>query len=495
MNERIVPGAKGLPTLYLGGRALHSRYDPVGEAERYVDSLGLSREPQVFILIEPGLGYILPPLRRRFPAAKMVALHASPFFNQYNQAEKKAGAAVWTPGGRNLQKFLEGEIPDMEASGLKVLEWRPALAVYGRAYADLLEETLVFIKRIDANARTTRGFGRRWVRNFLKNLGLLRQLLYRPQGLPVSNRPWIVTGAGPSLEASLPRIRELCAGPDPAVVLAASSSVPALAAGGISPEMVITSDGGIWALFHLYELFRRGGRPPFLAASLSAALPSQCAALPILAVADGSRWQRLVLEELGIPHINLPQRGTVTAAALDLALALTSGPVFLAGMDLGNRDIRTHARPYGFERLQWEAASRLRPRYSQGFVRARDMAAGGSGGIYADWFRGRIDSYPRRLYSLGQNSPAFDGLEAAEPLAVALPVSPASPGPFSSAFSILDRQVPEGSEGRARNILRSHLTGADESGTLCGELGALLLPGEAVPKPERLAAELDGLGG
>jgi hypothetical protein len=282
------------------------------------------------------------------------------------------------------------------------------MAAYGGDYFLLLKKTAEFIKRVDANARTAGGFGKRWFRNFFRNLRLIRETADFT-GLRGRGIPWIIAGAGPSLEESAGAVRKILAGGG--FLLAASSSAAALRRRGIAADLVISTDGGAWALFHLYETLRAGEKPA-IAFSLSAAMPSQCGACPLLPLSDGSFWQELVLKGLGIPHLSLPQRGTVSATALDLAFLLTDGSICFAGMDLSQRDIRTHARPYSFDRFQEEGSSRLSPRYSREFFRAAAINASGSQKIYAEWFRDEIARYPGRLYSLGSNNPVFDVLKA-----------------------------------------------------------------------------------
>ncbi|MDR1411380.1 MAG: DUF115 domain-containing protein, partial [Spirochaetaceae bacterium] len=357
MEEELFASKSGVLTVKAGGKNLHSRYDPLSEAENYIRSFDLAGEIRFFLLIEPGLGYIIPVLRKTFPKSRIIAIHISPFLAK-KQEEAAPGAAVWFPGsGTELGAFLEREIPDIYAREACIIEWRPAMAAYGEDYLRLLKKTAEFIKRIDANARTARGFGRRWFKNFFRNLRLVREIAdfteLRGRGIP-----WIISGAGPSLEESAGAVREIIAGGG--FLLAASSSAAALRKRGLAADLVISTDGGAWALFHLYEALRTGEKPA-VAFSLSAAMPSQCGGCPLLPLSDGSFWQELVLKGLGIPHISLPQRGTVSATALDLALFLTDGRIAFAGMDLSQRDIRTHARPYAFDRFQEEGSSRLSP--------------------------------------------------------------------------------------------------------------------------------------
>ncbi|MDR1324523.1 MAG: DUF115 domain-containing protein [Treponema sp.] len=386
--------------------ALHSRYNPVAEAERYVNSLTLRDEASCFILIEPGLGYLIPFLRQKRPDAQLIMLHAA----ESNDALVPEAASIpaWSPRhDEPLQRFLENEIA-VGATAIQVIEWRPALAVYGERYRGLLEETVEFIRRLDAGEQTLRLFGKRWFSNFFRNLRLLTHYTYPRSTL---HEPVIVTGAGPSLESALPLIQERKA-QGPALILAASSSTPSLLAVGLTPDFVISTDGGSWAQCHLYESLRDSIRTHtratfILAVSMSAALPSQCADVPLLLMSDKSQWQSLILRGLSLPFVSLPQRGTVTASALDLAFCLTSGDVVISGTDLAMNDIRIHARPYSFERLLEEKASRFLPLYTQYFTRSRYIVEGKSHDVYAAWFRTHINSYSGRLYSLGKNSPVF----------------------------------------------------------------------------------------
>jgi len=391
-------------------KLLHSRYNPQAEADRYISSLSLDENIRFFVLIEPGLGYITASLKGKFPKAKVIALHIE---QPIEELRIKTPDSQWYyETGTPVQDFLEMEIPDTKASEIRLLEWRPALPVYGEAYLGLVRETVEFIKRADANARTMDTFGRRWFRNFFKNLDIINLTL---SPLPLF-KPILVTGAGPGLEDIIPFIREKR---DGLFILATSSSVPALMNENITPNLVISTDGTAWAKFHLYELFRTKQKEPYpLAAALTAALPSQVKNFPVMPISDGSLWQTLILNELKIPFIALPQRGTVSASALDLAFTLSGGKVFFAGFDLANTDIRSHIKPYSLNRFMEEEAVRINPVYSQVYKRSSLLKIGGSYGIYASWFKKQLSFYPNRLYSLGKNNPVFSSLEKKTELGV-----------------------------------------------------------------------------
>ncbi|MDR0670247.1 MAG: DUF115 domain-containing protein [Treponema sp.] len=470
--------------------ALHSRYNPQAEAERYLDALSIPPHIRCFILIEPGLGYMIPVLSRRFPGARCIALHVSASQDSAGSVEN-GHTVYWNPGlrlpaeeflGRELEKLAGGFGPE----SIKIIEWRPSRDRYGDHYVKLLAAAAAAIRRFAAERRTLRAFGRRWFRNFFRNLRLLRRFPVLPV-LRETAAPILITGSGPSLEESLPLIRKL---EGQCVIIAASSSLMALH--GVTPDLVLSTDGGGWALLHLYELFRArpAGKPAGLAASLIANLPSQCGGLPILGIADGSLWQGLILRGLGISHLVLPQRGTVTATALDLALALGRGKVIIAGMDLDTRDIRTHARPYSFDRLWREGASRFRGEYSQSFFRRMAAREGGSYRVYAEWFASRLNSYEGRVYTLGTNNSLFAGLPRIG--ARDLPLSPVrGPEPAPAQALSPGPAVPQAVR-RAVGILTAALEDPETRETIVGELAPLLLPG-GPPRLDAIRSEVESL--
>jgi len=215
--------------------------------------------------------------------------------------------------------------------------------------------------------------------------------------------PVIITGSGPSLEQALPVIQKA---QDNCLIIAASSSVLALSSAGITADIVIATDGGSWALKHIYPFYRdkKYANNSAFAVNLCAALPSQCANSAQLILNDGSFWQNIVLHELNLPSVIIPQRGTVTATAVELAFVLSSGNIYLAGLDFSVSDIRTHARPYGFDNLFYGKANRFVPFYSEIYARSRLLNDGGSMNIYASWFKEQLNKWsPKRLFAIGGN--------------------------------------------------------------------------------------------
>jgi len=401
-----------------GSRAklLHSRYNPQAEAARYIDSLRIKEATECFILIEPGLGYMIPVLREKFKECKIIALHIEKDQNHdETTAGNFTGCSVFHGTERKyLIQFLEKEVSDNNTDSIRIIEWRPSLNYYKEDYILLLSHVVNFLKRVSAEKRTAAHFGKRWFRNFFRNfLFINKTVLYKQTYIPV-----IITGSGPGLEQAMPLILQM---QDNCLIIAASSSVMALCSFGIKADIVIATDGGNWALKHLTGAYRSlqknqlgagiytekrsltaSNSCSILAANLCAALPSQSGGVPFLIISDGSFWQSVILRELNFPSVIIPERGTVTAAAVDLAAHLSGGSIYLAGMDLSNNDIRTHAKPYAFDSIFFGNANRIHPFYSISYTRASLLKEGGSMDIYAQWFKDH--TVPRQIFSLTENN-------------------------------------------------------------------------------------------
>jgi len=415
----------------------------------------------------------VPVLQEKFKNSKIIVLHIDDSFQGCLQTEPEV-PTLYSTDAAVVRNFLEREIPQTDSSLIRIIEWRPSLNFYREAYVNLLSEVVEFVKQLDSGQRTVCAFGRRWVRNFFRNLQTTRlALLYR-----ATDNPVIVTGSGPSLENAIPVIRKI---QDGCLIIASSSSVTALLHNGIHADMVIAADGGGWALRHLYPCFRNTDSVP-IAANLCAALPSQCASISRLIINDGSFWQSVILHELSLPSVVIPQKGTVTAYAVELAMLLSGTNIYLAGMDLGVKDMRTHVRPYGFDHLLFENACRLSPVYSKTFLRSRQIQEGGSYKIYAQWFKNQLVSWPKRIFSLCGNHEVFENAPTKQAAAK-------KTGGFFKTFPVNDD--PASLREKGKTALITALKDSRFSSDIKSELAQLLFHGTKEVSERELEAAIN----
>jgi len=358
---------------------LHSAYNPVREAERYIESLNINKDYSYFILIECGLEYVIPFLRTKSPCAKIISLHIKNCFLQGANAAKSRADAEWSAEtGEDLNNFLESEISDTLSSEIKIIEWRVAFNLFPNEYLKILEVTALFIKRIDANKRTENYFIPVWQKNIKKNSAIVKNICK----LQHTEKNIIIAGPSPNLKKDIPLIKKL-SNDDNYLIMALSSAFPSLDFYDIDVHIVVTSDAGFWARLHFYELIR-SRQKPVIAAPDNAALLSHFEYYPCALFPKGE----------------LKERGTVSAYAIDIALAISSGNIYISGIDMEKEDILFHLQPYMLDVFLKLNENKLSPFYSILYERMYLTELGGTYKIYKDWFTKK--KYPPRIYFLSQ---------------------------------------------------------------------------------------------
>jgi hypothetical protein len=198
------------------------------------------------------------------------------------------------------------------------------------------------------------------------------------------------------------------------------SSCAFLLESGLLPDLVVMTDPGFYSMHHLQFAFPRCPvAMPLSAARGAWALPTSGKGAPdednrgapIFFLGQPVIFEEALLDAAGVAAPVIPPHGTVAATATELALASTGGPVIVAGLDMGSRDLLSHARPNAFDRLLLLQASRFQPHTSLHFHRAvmsgsvNDSRAAGlrvsqALRTYAGWFDAGVPGPPGRLHRL-----------------------------------------------------------------------------------------------
>jgi hypothetical protein len=349
MELVLEPSRRGPPFCRLGAAHLHSPYDPVLEAERFLAASLGSRRPSHFVLLGPCLDYLSPLIKSRFPDSTIISL-------DFDEAFRGRGSGradhSWYPESRlGIAAFLEALLDEDCAAGLAVLEWGPATQAFPAAAQAAREALRSALDRLSSSTASLRGWGRRWIANACRNFLFIE----KPTSIEVGGAPIVVAAAGPSLAEALEELRPWRS---QFLLFCVSSALAACANRGMRPDLVIATDAGGWSRFHLYPLVGEG-----------TALASPLVALPTIGLSSGRPW--VVLRQDNFPEpalagllgggLPLPSHGTVSGTALRLAALVGGGPILVAGLDLACFDILSHARPHGFDPLHEDGMARLDP--------------------------------------------------------------------------------------------------------------------------------------
>lgn len=375
---------------------LHSRYDPVKEAIRFLDQQAFSFRPAIVVVTEPGDSYLVEPLRNRFPGAVLIAIR---YQDSSFRDTDRLWDAVWRPGcGSALVPFLFNCVPDELLPVTSFLCWKPSDTVWPET-ARMVWEGISSLIRTQQSVMYTRSmFGRRWFLNMVKNCALAEN----PYLAPKTAKPVVLAAAGPTLEKLFPFNRSgyyVCS------VSAASSC---LAEYDCQPDICIATDGGFWAIDH----FRNFSALVPVAFPLEAAIPERVLENnPVILLSYGSQLEAVFHDNCGIVAEPAFRNGTVAGTAALYALAHTTSCVLAAGLDLAPTSSFSHARPNVADPLTDISTDRLRP--LAGALHAKNRNYGALE-TYAGWFESRDASFSDRFFRLRPEGRPLAGIRTVD---------------------------------------------------------------------------------
>ncbi len=349
-------------TAKIQNKYIHSSYNPEKEALNFYKKWKEEQPEQkrtFIILIEPGLGYLIPLIRKEYNPGNIgvIFLHSE----SWNYCKKKqllTGIPHILYNKQRIQQDLDRLLKDQPMESLGIMEWKASARIFEDRKKSLDRDLLSFFNLMQANHLTERRFARLWFGNCIKNF-----LRYNYNTLvQASFTPAILAASGPSLERHIPAIKKNMTA---YTIVALPSSLCILQAHDIQPDLLLTTDPGYYAAEHLRYL------PPetLTAAPLSARLipyPNSLAGFRQNMFAES-----LILKEKELPA--LPERGTVAATALDFLQNMGIPQIYICGLDFCMEDIKSHAKPHSFDPLIIKGENRFVPGYSACFDRAFAM--------------------------------------------------------------------------------------------------------------------------
>lgn len=330
-------GPDGKPML------VHSRIDPVREAERFASEVDFSGKDLVVVL-GFGFGYHCEAILKA--AADGVSIIA---------VDQSAAMVRAAAGNRDLSAlFLSGKFfllikPD-ETSLARVLKGRSSKNVIfathrgsyqlnRQYYENVLVMMKSFISTKDVNIATLARFEKIWSSNIARNIGIVAGaaganiFFDKFKGMPA-----IVAAAGPSLTASLDFIRQNI---DRCVVVAVDTSYKILADNGIIPHFCVSVDPQLINA----RYFEGSSETETVLVADPTVHPSVFRFFKgrraVTGVAfDMMKW----IEDICGSKGDLAHGGSVSTNAYDFARRLGASPVIMVGQDLAFTNGLAHAK-------------------------------------------------------------------------------------------------------------------------------------------------------
>ncbi len=341
------------------GVNLYPASDPIEYARRKARIFSILPGTLVFVP-SIGLGYGLEDLLARLPPdcavicieahqplmalAMRQGLPSDPrLFILRTDSEQAAALTLQKIGTRRFRRVVEISL----CAG-----YRLAPAVYAGMRRALEDQ----VREYWRNRLTLIALGSLQVRNLLSNLALLPRagdLSHVSTSMPV-----VVVGAGPSLGEIFPTLRSVR---KDIILMAVDTALPRLAAESLPPDIVVALEAQV---FNLLDFLPRPDPSILIACEMSChpTVPrlfdgrvrffsSEFAPLRLFTRMAGA----------GMLPCPFPALGSVGVAAVKAALGLTTGEIFLAGLDFSYPGSLTHAGGTPHHLAALAAAARLEP--------------------------------------------------------------------------------------------------------------------------------------
>jgi hypothetical protein len=359
-NVRMIESRNGFQVpAYLGaGRSvqMHSTVDPQTEGRRFFQNYGGAG---YLVFLGLGGGYQIRPFVGSSASARIIVVEKELAFVRSVLEQIDMRPILLDPRVRllvgesaeDIKTFLLSDYLPAIYGDLKTVPLRPSVEAGGRYYAELIQSIQELIGMVADDYTVQAQFGKKWYVNTLANLPVVEKSTVTVK--PVQRA--FITGAGPSLESQIPELRTIR---ETGFLIASDTSLPALLAYGIRPDLVISIDCQLVSYHHFLQ-----GMPERVPLLLDLASPpvltrlSRCSAFFTsshpLSLYLSSHWRPF-------PYIDT-SGGNVSHAAVSLAQFLGAKQIYLLGVDFSYPEGKAYCRNTYLYPLFRSQESRLNP--------------------------------------------------------------------------------------------------------------------------------------
>jgi hypothetical protein len=320
----------GSPTLRYEKKFIYSSYNPEREISQFLEQQDLSSDSHV-IVFGDYLGYMQRQLENKVQSIHSIVFQAT----IYNAAESYC---ISTENDWGLFNEL---ITDQNVSRIKLLVWQPGFVLNKKFAKGTLSFVFEHIKRCQKSLLSSRYFGSRWIKNWLKTI-IIEDDIEILEKIEVSHV--IVAASGPSLDQSFEAIKSYIS--MGYALISLPSAVQALHAAGIFPDLIIQTDGGFYNRYHLRE-HQRGDLIALFESGIRSSL---------YALSD------FFLSKYIFKGFNqFSMRSTVLSTALSMIKTDILESCLIFGADFSYFDIQSHCRNHSFMPLLSSLSNRCLP--------------------------------------------------------------------------------------------------------------------------------------
>jgi hypothetical protein len=252
---------------------LHSRYNPLKEAEIFKDKFSPEKF-DIIIILGAGLGYHLMALKDIIKKYnKIIIIDIIKEIEKEISKNPETGFLAKSPkikfltgtGFNEIESLLNAEIDFNGIKGIDVIEHPSSIRAFGDYYNEVKKIVSLIINKKAGNAATQKAFGSLYLKNIFKNF-LFFSSLYSVSAFfkTMTDYTAIIIVSGPDMENYLKVIR---ANQNKFFIIAADSAMNTLVQNEIFPDFFVSIDPQLFTFEHIFALDRLNAIPIFTLSS------------------------------------------------------------------------------------------------------------------------------------------------------------------------------------------------------------------------------------
>lgn len=365
----------GNKTVSIQNQFIHSTYSPIKEAERFVQNINVSFEPEALIILEPGLSYILPFIKKRFPNSKLICIRFCNSFSDYNSGWDFV--INYEENDNNLENLLFNNLGEEKLLSTLLLEWNSINKIFGEQINNCWKIFKNILEKSKTLLITRQVFEKKWLINtcnFIKYAKNIYSTNLNPK------MPVLIVASGPSLKNILEFIK---LNQNKFFIIALSSAINVLLKNQIIPNLCFSTDGGFWAGEHLkpLQIYKEKINLAISVEGFCSKKILKSQKIIPLMYNDGICTK--LLNHINYPVVLAKRNGTVSGTALEFAEEHFSSSIYFAGLDLQSTKGFQHIQPNILEINNSLLDNRIKPKELR---IAKSEQSSQALEIYRQWF-------------------------------------------------------------------------------------------------------------
>lgn len=320
---------------------LHSKYDPIREAERFAERH--YKKNHLHILFGIGSGYIAESLSKKMSKDEFLIIvePMDPLIEVQLNNNHVLEKAILIKGGEleGLKKLFDS-LTIQFSNRIQVICSPNYDKLFPSDYHQILNivKDSIYVQKVNEN--TIKMYSKEWQQNFILNL------FYSFDDIPLHvlehyfDVPVVVASGGPSLTKQIPLLKKVR---KHVLLISSGSTINTLLNYDLEPDFVVTIDGNINNYKHFESIKLKKTKVIYSLSHHEKILEklNQRSFYFVSSVIHSLKSYAEKLLNKEVPSIS--GGASVANFALNIAYIISSGPVALIGQDLAYTDNKTHA--------------------------------------------------------------------------------------------------------------------------------------------------------